>query len=163
MAEIQGYAVWDFDIPPKFRISPVGYETTERFRDRLRQASEDPNERHVLDSLRDGAPKAPHLIPPERSWLLEAGSALRALRETRNLTPDELAARTRTTAAFIAQLEDAACSNPALRMFVELCDALDGEGSELAIVIEKLRAPRKAAREQWKREVRKFAGRDEEG
>jgi transcriptional regulator with XRE-family HTH domain len=162
-AEIEGYAVWDFDIPARFRVSPVGYETRERFKDRLRQRFEDPAERDVLDALRDDTPKAPPRVPPDKSWLLQAGSALRALREARELTPDDLAARTRTTATFIVQLEDAACSNPALKMFDELCEALDGEGSELASLIQQLRAPREAAREKWIREVRKIAGRDEEG
>jgi transcriptional regulator with XRE-family HTH domain len=36
VAKIRGYEVRDFDIPAGFRVSPVGYETEERFRDRLR-------------------------------------------------------------------------------------------------------------------------------
>ncbi|HEX6782165.1 MAG TPA: helix-turn-helix transcriptional regulator [Solirubrobacterales bacterium] len=37
VADISGYEVWDFDVPARFRVSPVGYESRERFRDRLRQ------------------------------------------------------------------------------------------------------------------------------
>jgi transcriptional regulator with XRE-family HTH domain len=37
VADISGYEVWDFDVPARFRVSPVGFESRERFKDRLRQ------------------------------------------------------------------------------------------------------------------------------
>jgi transcriptional regulator with XRE-family HTH domain len=161
IAKSSGYEVRDFDLPAGFRISPVGYESEERFKDRLRQRGEDPHHRDILDALSDNAPKGPRHAPPDQSWLVQAGAALKALREERGLARDQLAPRVRTTAAFIAQLEEAECSNPALRMFREIRDALDGGGSELADRIEELQAPRDAAREEWMREVRRVAGRGE--
>jgi transcriptional regulator with XRE-family HTH domain len=71
-------------------------------------------------------------VPPDESWLQRAGAALKALREERGLTQQQLARRAGTTAAFVAELEGAECSNPALRMFIEICEALEGEGSELS-------------------------------
>ncbi|TMK57409.1 MAG: transcriptional regulator [Actinobacteria bacterium] len=161
IAEMSGYEVLDFDLPGGFRISPVGYESRERFKDRLRQMGEDPHERDILDALSDDAPEGPRHQPPDQSWLVRAGAALKALREERGLTRDQLASKAPTTAAFIAQLEEAECSNPALRMFREICKALDGDGSDLAVLIEKVAAPRRAAREEWMREVRRIAGRGE--
>jgi transcriptional regulator with XRE-family HTH domain len=161
IAEIEGYYVRDFDLPARFRVSPVGYETEARFKDRLRQRMEDPDHRDVLDALRDDTPRAPRHDPPDAAWLLRAGEALKALREERGLTLQQLADRALTTAAFIGELEEAKCSNPALRMFIEICEALDGEGSELSVQIEQLRAPRKAATDKWMREVRRIAGRGE--
>jgi DNA-binding XRE family transcriptional regulator len=86
----------------------------------------------VLAKLRDGI-------------ILRTGRALRSLREERELTRQQLADRSPTTADFIGQIEEGKCSNPGLRMLEELCPALKGEGSELTAQIEPVRAARKAA------------------
>jgi transcriptional regulator with XRE-family HTH domain len=159
ITDVCGYEVRDFVVSAGFRISPVGYESTERFKDRLRQRGEDPHHRDILDALGDDTPRAPHHDPPDKSWLVRAGAALTALREERGLTEEQLAKKVGTTPAFVRQLEEAGCSNPALRMFTEICDALNGDGSELSVRIEEVAAPRRAAREEWMREVRRIAGR----
>lgn len=142
VADISGYEVWDFDVPARFRVSPVGYESRERFRDRLRQmGEEDP----VLKLLRDDAPKVAPRPRPDAAWVLRTGQALRALREERGLTQGELAKRARTTAAFIGEIEDGKVFDPGRRILTEICRALDGEGSALSAQIEPMRAERKAA------------------
>jgi transcriptional regulator with XRE-family HTH domain len=140
-----GQEVWDFDVPARFRVSPVGYEGRERFKDRLRQRGEDPDHRAVLELLRDDAPKVAPRPRPEAAWVLRTGQALRSLREERGLTHEQLAKRARTTATFIEDLEDGKVIDPGLRILTEICRALDGEGSELAAQIEPMRAERKAA------------------
>jgi transcriptional regulator with XRE-family HTH domain len=140
-----GYEVRDFHLPAGFRISPVGYENEERFKDRLRQRMEHPDDRAVLELLRDDAPKVAPREKPDRAWVLRTGRALRALREERGLTRQELADRSPTTAEFIREVEEGKCSDPGLRMLEELCRALNGEGSELAALIEPVRAAREAA------------------
>jgi transcriptional regulator with XRE-family HTH domain len=140
-----GYEVRDFHLPAGFRISPVGYESEERFKDRLRQRLEDPDHRAVLELLRDDAPKVVPRAKPDADWVRRTGRALRSLREERGLTRQQLADRSPTTADFIGQIEEGKCSDPGLRMLEELCRALKGEGSELAAQIEPVRAARKAA------------------
>jgi transcriptional regulator with XRE-family HTH domain len=106
---------------------------------------EDPDHSGVLELLRDDAPK---VAPRERRdaiWVLRTGQALRALREELGLSRQELADRSPSTAAFIAEIEEGRCSDPGLRILTGLCRALDGEGSELAAQIEPMRAARKAA------------------
>jgi transcriptional regulator with XRE-family HTH domain len=140
-----GYEVRDFHLPAGFRISPVGYESEELFKDRLRQRLEDPDHRAVLELLRDDAPKVAPRTKPDADWVRRMGRALRSLREERGLTRQQLADRSPTTADFIGQIEEGKCSDPGLRMLEELCRALKGEGSELAAQIEPVRAARKAA------------------
>lgn len=143
VADISGYEVWDFDVPARFRVSPVGYETRERFKDRLRQMREE--DRPVLELLRDDAPEVALRPRPDAAWVLRTGQALKALREERGLTLDELAERARTTAAFIGDIEEGKVFDPGLRILTEICSALDGKGTELAAQIEPMRAERKAA------------------
>jgi hypothetical protein len=100
-----GQEAWDFDVPARFRVSPVGYESRERFKDRLRRREEDPDQRAVLELLRDDAPKVTPRPRPEAAWVLRTGQTLRSLREERGLT-HELAKRAWTTATFIGELED---------------------------------------------------------
>jgi transcriptional regulator with XRE-family HTH domain len=145
IADISGYEVRDFHLPAGFRVSPVGYESEARFKDRLRQRGEDPGHRAVLELLRDDAPKVAPRERPDSAWVLLTGQALRALREERGLTRQELADRSPTTAAFIEEIEEGRCSDPGLRILEELCRALNGEGSALAAQIEPVRAERKAA------------------
>lgn len=140
-----GCEVLDFHLPAGFRISPVGYESEERFKDRLRQRHEDPDHRAVLELLRDDAPKIAPRERPDAAWVQRTGQALRALREERGLTRQELADRSPTTAEFIGKIEEGRCSDPGLRILEELCRALKGEGSALAAQIEPVRANRKAA------------------
>jgi transcriptional regulator with XRE-family HTH domain len=135
-----GYEVRDFHLPAGFRISPVGYESEERFKDRLRQRMEDPDHRAVLD-LRDDAPKVAPRKKPDAAWVQRTGQAQRTLREERGLTRQELADRSPTT----AEIEEGRCTDPGLRMLEELCRALNGKGSELAAQTEPVRAARKAA------------------
>jgi len=142
VAEISGYEVWDFDVPARFRVSPVGYESRERFKDRLRQMrEEDP----VLKLMRKDAPKVAPRQRPDARWVLRTGQALKSLREERGLTREQLAKRARTTAAFIGEIEEGRIFDPGLRILTEICRALDGDGSELAVQIEPVRAERKAA------------------
>jgi transcriptional regulator with XRE-family HTH domain len=142
VADISGHEVWDFDVPARFRVSPVGYESRERFRDRLKQVGEkDP----VLKLMRKDAPKVAPRPRPDAAWVLRTGQALKALREERGLSHDQLAERAPTTAAFIRELEEARIGDPGLQLLSEICDALDGEGSDLAAQIEPMRAERKAA------------------
>ncbi|HWC48156.1 MAG TPA: helix-turn-helix transcriptional regulator [Solirubrobacterales bacterium] len=143
IADVSGYEVWDFDVPPGFRVSPVGYESRARLRDRLRQRLEE--DRTVLELLRDDAPKVAPRPRPDAAWVLRTGQALKSLREERGLSQDELAKRARTTAAFIEELEDGKVFDPGLQILTEICRALDGEGTELAAQIEPMRAERKAA------------------
>jgi transcriptional regulator with XRE-family HTH domain len=145
ITDISGYEVRDFHLPAGFRISPVGYESEERFKDRLRQRMEDPDHRAVLELLRDDAPKVAPREKPDAAWVLHTGQALRALREERGLTRQELADRSPTTAEFIGEIEEGRCADPGLRMLEELCRALNGKGSELSAQIEPVRAARKAA------------------
>jgi len=140
-----GLEVLDFDLPARFRISPVGYESEERFKDRLRQRMEDPAHRAVLELLRDDAPEIAPRERPDAAWVLRTGQALKALREGRGLTHDQLAERAPTTATFIREIEEGRIGDPGLRMLGEICRALDGEGSELEAQIEPMRAARKAA------------------
>lgn len=140
-----GCEVLDFHLPAGFRISPVGYESEERFKDRLRQRHEDPDHRAVLELLRDDAPKIAPRERPDAAWVQRTGQALRALREDRGLTRQELADRSPTTAEFIGKIEEGRCSDPGLRILEELCRALKGEGSALAAQIEPVRAAQEAA------------------
>lgn len=140
-----GREVLDFHLPAGFRVSPVGYESEERFRDRLRQRMEDPDHRAVLELLRDDAPKIAPRRRPDAEWVLQTGRALRALREERGLTRQQLADRSPTTAEFIGEIEDGRCGDPGLRMLEEICRALRGEGSELSAQIEPERDAREAA------------------
>ncbi|HKO37878.1 MAG TPA: helix-turn-helix domain-containing protein [Solirubrobacterales bacterium] len=142
-SDASGYEVLDFDLPAGFRISPVGYESEKRFKDRLRQRVEE--DWRVLELLRDDAPK---VAPRERStaaWVLRTGEALKALREERGLTHDQLAERSPTTATFIREIEEGRIGDPGLRILEEISRALDGEGSALAAQIEPVRAAQKAA------------------
>jgi transcriptional regulator with XRE-family HTH domain len=143
IADIRGYEVRDFDLPAKFRVSPVGYEREERFKDRLRQRLEE--DRPVLELLRDDAPKVAPRERPTAAWVLQTGQVLKALREERGLTHDQLAERSPTTATFIRELEEGRIGDPGLRILEEIYRALDGEGSELAAQIEPVRAAREAA------------------
>jgi transcriptional regulator with XRE-family HTH domain len=142
IADISGHEVWDFDTQAGFRISPVGYETRERFEGRLRQMNE---EDPVLKLMREDAPKVAPRPRPDAAWVARTGQALKSLREERGLTREQLAMRARTTAAFIGEIEAKKVSDPGLRILTEICCALDGEGSELAAQIEPMRAERKAA------------------
>lgn len=143
IADISGYEVLDFDLPAGFRISPVGYESKERFKDRLTQRKEE--DRDVLKLLRDDAPKVAPRERPDAAWVLRTGQALKALREERRLTHDQLAERSPTTAAFIREIEEGKVMDPSLRILTELCSALDGEGSDLTAQIGPARAARSAA------------------
>jgi len=145
ITDISGYEVRDFHLPAGFRVSPVGYESEERFKDRLRQRREEPGHRTVLELLRDDAPKVAPRKRPDAAWVLLTGQALQALREGRGLTRQGLADRSPTTAAFIEAIEEGRCSDPGLRILEELCCALNGEGSAFAAQIEPVRAERKAA------------------
>jgi transcriptional regulator with XRE-family HTH domain len=140
-----GCEVLDFDLPAAFRVSPVGFESEERFKDRLRQRGEDPDHRAVVELLRDDAPKVAPRERPDAAWVWHTGQALKVLREERGLSQEELADRSPTTAAFIREIEEGKVSDPGLRILSEICRALDGEGSELAAQIEPMRAERKAA------------------
>lgn len=142
-AEISGYEVWDFDLPARFRVSSIGYESKDEFKARLDKRLEE--DRPVLELLRDDAPKVAPRPRPDAAWVLRTGQALRALREERGLTQQQLATRARTTAAFIGEIEDGKIFDPGLRVLIEICRALDGEGSELSAQIEPMRAERKAA------------------
>jgi transcriptional regulator with XRE-family HTH domain len=142
VADISGYEVWDFDVPARFRVSPVGYESRERFRDRLRQSGEDDP---VLKLMRKDAPKVAPRPRPDAGWVLRTGQALKSLREERGLTHEQLAKRARTTEAFIGEIEHGKVFDPGLRILTEICRALDGEGTELAAQIDPVRAERKAA------------------
>jgi len=141
----RGQEVWDFDVPAGFRISPVGYESRERFKDRVRQRGEEPGHRAVLELPRDDAPKVAPRPRPDAAWVLRTGQALKALRDKRGLTQEELAKQARTTAAFIEEIEEGKVFDPGLRILTEICRALDGEGTELSAQIEPMRAERKAA------------------
>lgn len=143
IADVSGYEVWDFDVPPGFRLSPVGYESRARFKDRLRQRLEE--DRTVLKLLRDDAPKVAPRPRPDAAWVLRTGQALKALREERGLTQEELAKRARTTATFIREIEEGKIFDPGLQILTEICRALDGDGSALSAQIEPMRAERKAA------------------
>jgi len=145
VADISGYEVRDFHLPAGFRISPVGYESEKRFKDRLRQRMEDPGHRAVLELLSDDAPKVAPREKPDAAWVQRTGQALRALHEERELTRQELADRSPTTAEFIGEIEEAKWADPGLRMLEELCRALNGKSSELSAQIEPLRVARKAA------------------
>lgn len=145
IADTSGFEVLDFHLPAGFRISPVGYESEERLKDRLRQRGEDPDHRAVLELLRDDAPKVAPRERPDAAWVQRTGQALRALREERGLTRQELADRSPTTAEFIGKIEEGKCSDPGLRMLEDLCRALKGEGSALSAQIEPVLAERKAA------------------
>jgi len=142
VADIGGYEVWDFDVSPRLRVSPVGYETRERFRDRLRQMDE---EDPVPELLRDDAPSAALRPRPDAAWVARTPQALRSLREERGLSREQLAERARTTAAFIGKLEEGEVPDPGLQTLTEICRALDGEGSGLSAQIEPVRAERRAA------------------
>jgi transcriptional regulator with XRE-family HTH domain len=142
-SDASGHEVLDFDLPAGFRISPVGYESEERFKDRLRQRVKE--DRPVLELLRDDAPKVAPRERPTAAWVLRTGEALRALREERGLTHDQLAERAPTTATFIREIEEGRIGDPGLRILEEICRALDGAGSELAAQIEPVRAAQKAA------------------
>jgi transcriptional regulator with XRE-family HTH domain len=138
-----GQEVLDFDLPAGFRISPVGYESEKRFKDRLRQRMEE--DRPVLELLRDDAPKVAPRERPDAAWVLRTGQALKALRDERGLTHEQLAERSPTTAAFIREIEEGRVMDPGLRILTELCRALDGEGSALSAQIEPVRTAQKAA------------------
>jgi len=142
VADISGYEVLDFDVPARFRVSPVGYETRERFKDRLRQTSE---EDPVLKLMREDAPKVAPRPRPDAAWVLRTARALKSLREERGLTHEQLAKRARTTAAFIEELEEGKVFDPGRRILAEICRALDGAGTALAAQVEPMRAERKAA------------------
>lgn len=163
IAEISGYEVRDFHLPAGFRVSPVGYESEERFKDRLKQRGEEPGHRAVLELLRDDAPKVAPRKRPDAAWVLLTGQALQALREERGLTRQGLADRSPTTAAFIKEIEEGRCSDPGLRILEELCRALNGEGSALAAQIEPVRAERKAAVQKVLDELAERDARQAEG
>jgi len=142
-SDASGHEVLDFDLPAGFRVSPVGIESEERFEDRLRQRVEE--DRPVLELLRDDVPKVASRERPDAVWVLRTGQALKALREERGLTHDQLAERAPTTPAFIREIEEGRIGDPGLRILEETCRALDGEGSELAAQIEPVRATQKSA------------------
>lgn len=158
-----GREVWDFDVPARFRVSPVGYESRERFKDRLRQRGEEPGHRTVFELLRDDAPEVAPRPRPDAAWVLRTAQALRTLREERGLTRQQLAKRARTTVTFIEEIEEGKVFDPGLRILAELCDALDGEGSELAAQMEPVRAERKAAVQKVLDELAERDAREAEG
>ncbi|HZE04128.1 MAG TPA: helix-turn-helix transcriptional regulator [Solirubrobacteraceae bacterium] len=160
IADIGGYEVWDFDRPARWRVSPVGYESRERFRDRLRQMSEE--DRPALELLRDDASKVAPRLRPDAAWVLRTGQALSSLREERGLSRRELAERARTTAGFVGEIEEGKVSDPGLEILSEICRALDGEGSELTAQIELLRAERRAAVQKVLDELAERDGRQAE-
>jgi transcriptional regulator with XRE-family HTH domain len=94
--------------------------------------------------MRKDAPKVAPRPRPDAAWVLRTGQALRSLREERGLTHEQLAKRARTTATFIAEIEDGKVFDPGRRILTEICRALDGEGTDLAAQIEPMRAERKA-------------------
>lgn len=143
IADITGYEVWDFDLPARFRVSSIGYETRDEFKARLDKRMEE--DRPVLQLLRDDAPKGAPRPRPDAAWVVRTGQALKALREERRLTQEQLADRSPTTTAFIREIEEGRCSDPGLRILTEICRALDGEGADLSAQIEPVRAERKAA------------------
>jgi len=143
IADISGYEVWDFDLPARFRVSSIGYETRDEFKARLKKQEEEHDP--VLQLLRDDAPKVAPRPRPDVAWVLRTGQALKALREERGLTQQRLAKRAQTTATFIGELEEGKIFNPGLGILTEICRALDGEGSELSAQIVPVRAERKAA------------------
>ncbi len=110
-AAIAGSDVLDFDLPGRLLASPVGYESDERFKDRLRQRMEE--DRGLIEALADDAPEPPRRKPPDESWVRAVGEAVRGLREERRLTRAELAERVATTATFIEQIEEGGCPHPA--------------------------------------------------
>lgn len=110
-AAIEGFDVMDFDLPGRLLASPVGYESEERFRDRLRQRMEE--DRNVIEALRDDAPPPATPRPPAESWVRAVGEAVRELREERGLSRQELAERVATTADFIERIEEGRCPHPA--------------------------------------------------
>jgi len=113
-SDASGHEVLDFDLPAGFRVSPVGYESEERFKDRLRKRGEE--DRVVLELLRDDAPKVAPRERPTAAWVLRTGQALKALREKRGLTHDQLAERSPTTATFIREIEEGRIGDPGLRI-----------------------------------------------
>ncbi|MGN6588560.1 MAG: helix-turn-helix domain-containing protein [Solirubrobacterales bacterium] len=131
-----GQDVMDFDLPAGFRVSPVGYETEDRFKDRLRQRMEDPAHRRVLDALRDDAAPSPPCKSPDESWALAVAEAVRGLREDRGLTRKELAERVATTPAFIEQIEEGRCPHPAPSFMNRLHLGFGIDQSELFAQIE---------------------------
>jgi transcriptional regulator with XRE-family HTH domain len=143
VADITGYEVWDFDLPARFRVSSIGYETREEFLARVERSGE--KNSAVLQLLRDDSPKVAPRPRPDAAWTLRTGQALKALRKERGLTRQRLAKRARTTATFIEELEEGRIADPGLNILTEICRALDGEGSELYAQIEPVRAEREAA------------------
>lgn len=143
IADISGFEVRDFDLPAGFRVSSVGYETTEEFKARLKKRLEE--DRAVLELLRDDAPPVSPRKRPDAAWVLRVGQAVKDLRLERDLTRQQLAKKARTTAEFIGEIEDGRCFDPGLRILTDICRALDGEGSELFAQIEPVRAARVAA------------------
>lgn len=142
IADITGYEVWDFDLPARFRVSSVGYETREEFLTRVESNGE--KNSAVLQLLRDDSPKVAPRPRPDADWVLRTGKALKTLRKERGLTRQQLAKRARTTATFIKELEEGRIADPGLKILTEICRALDGEGTELSAQIEPMRAERKA-------------------
>lgn len=163
IADISGYEVWDFDLPGRFRVSSIGYETWDEKKARIHDRLNDPDHRAVLELLRDDAPKVAPRPRPDAAWVLRTAQALRTLREERGLTRQQLAKRAGTTAAFIEELEEGKVFDPGLRILTEICDALDGEGSELAGQIEPVRAERKAAVQKVLDELAERDARQAEG
>lgn len=143
IAGISGYEVWDFDLPARFRVSSIGYETWDEKKARIKQRGEEDDP--VLQLLRDDAPKVAPRPRPDAAWVLRTAQAVKSLREERGLTQGQLAKRARTTATFVAGIEEGRVFDPGLKILTEICNALYGEGSELAAQIEPARAERKAA------------------
>jgi transcriptional regulator with XRE-family HTH domain len=143
IARITGYEVWDFDLPARFRVSSIGYETREEFQARVKRSGEENHS--VLQLLRDDSPKVAPRPRPDAAWVLRTGQALKALREERGLTQKQLAKRAPTTATFIEELEEGKIFDPGLKILTEICRVLDGEGSDLSAQIEPVRAERKTA------------------
>jgi len=137
MAAVSGYEVLDFDLPGDFRVASIGYETDEELRARLKERTE--KDRSLLELLRDDHPPPPPRERPDAAWVLRTGQALKALRDQRGLSRQQLAERSPTTAHFIGQIEEGGCSDPGLRILEVLCRVLNGEGSPLSAQIESAR------------------------
>jgi transcriptional regulator with XRE-family HTH domain len=160
VADITGYEVWDFDLPARFRVSSIGYETDEEFRARLKESSK--KDRPLLELLRDDAPPLPPRERPDTAWVLRTGQALKALREERGLSHDQLAERAPTTATFIRGMEEGEIGDPGLRILREICRALDGEESELAAQLKLVRTAQEAAVQEALEEMAERDARAEE-
>jgi transcriptional regulator with XRE-family HTH domain len=133
-AASEGFDVLDFDLPGRLVASAVGYESDERFIDRLRQRKE--KDRARAEALGEEASQPLPLEPPEESWVRAAGEAVRELREERGLTRQELAERVATTAGFLEEVEEGRCPHPAPSFMERLHRGFGMDREELFAQIE---------------------------